>query len=538
MKLKQLLLFILASLATHSAQAMHQNTVDTDAAAQRAQQIADSLAAGQTIQAVPAVEVAHAANSAETNTESKRVADSAQKNTGKTHAVDREKLHAALPEDVQYNIGAFFTREAWRQKFYENATSYTMTANDHKWPPENICAHGCHALTILPTQIVQVATDYCYSTVFQVWDINKACCIKTINIPGMVSAAAINAQAIIFCDNSNKNVLMLYDRTTEKVQPIAYFEEPDSFDGIEKILTSTDGTYCILGNQKGKIITFQRQPDGTWRRLYNLQHGNYEIWSCIEDLLFDQDEKHLISMSGDNTIKIWDVATGRLEKTLVTPETTDPFMVSRLTGTLQNCVISDDGRTLVAARRAWARPIVWDVKSEQHLKIEDCHKWSKTPSGGAYHVSKDAITGNFISHHHDGEQKIWDAQGNLLKTICGNEKKYAVSVGNHCCSTIVEGVQYIVSQGKKHHSITVSMGIGSADNVLAKLTLQQLLLIDDLISARAPEIQKDHTKLIELSSEQLELFRELPLFVQTALRINLNLAIPQCKSDKADQKNN
>jgi hypothetical protein len=516
MKLNNLLLLTLTALVASSAQAMNKSHIDTEAAAQRAQQIATSLANGQAI--TPAAPAASTASPVQTNAESKRAAASAQKNSAKAQAVDREKLHAALPEDVQYNIGAFFTREAWRQEFYENAVRYKIGDLGSKAKINEISTDGTNILSVVN------AYEGDTTNTIKLWDIHTAACLGTIKWEQPIKATALSDNYMVIADTE---MITVFDRRTNKPQYLGEVPDQDTFQCVS---ISSDERYLSCATAEGNIFVWQRTENGDWQKLYRLLAASSDVINVrqVNNIIFSPDNQLMATASFMSRIQVWDLATGTCRYTIHTLNS--PYGVS----------ISPQSDFIVTGACGRSTAQMFDLATGAMIREFSLGANNSDQAVWMTHISSDGT--KITTGHIEGNYRIWDATtGSLIKHFeygMGNHANFAQTTSN--CPFIV----LKENRWKSANIIIIRMTEEGLDKLLEQLTLQQLLLIDELIRARAPEVQKNPTAPIKLSSNQLEIFRQLPPFVQTALRINLTIDVPTLESaqsktiDKADHKNN
>lgn len=543
---KLLLLTLTSTLATHGAFGMFnkKTTVNAEEAHAKAQEWATKLAA------------------------------QAAKKTAATSASAAQRSDA-LPENIRRHIGGYFATRAWRNKLYQLAGSYSFAvcaAGDALHMPGNLMGNGSDIVTITNTkgrknftvniwdintaqlqyktlikEIRATATETCSLPAGVAGIIAKLAVCEEIEMPTahpdpkrlfihQVEAIAISQNYVAFCKHersdyygapiSRKRALILYDRLNNQHRIIAKFDS--SFDLSPCMQISSDEQYIICSTDNSDLLMFERQGDGSWQQIYKKQHG-LDLMSCrIQAIVFSQDNSRFVSLCWDNSIKIWDTKTGVLKQTLTSTHLTT-FSRQPFHGALWGCAISNDNQIVAAACTHYSRPYIWHVATGEHLKIQDELKWS-LKEASVQHVEISSDSKQVITHHDGGEQRIWDAYtGELLETIPGNEALFGFPYNP--CITNAQDKRFIITR-KNDQTVVVKMSIESINKLLQELSLEQLALVNELMLVRDKQVAKDQTKPLALPQEQLERFGTLPQFVQTALRINLNLVIPGLSQDK------
>jgi|GEM_PF-3434755 len=130
----------------------------------------------------------------------------------------------------------------------------------------------------------------------------------------------------------------------------------------------------------------------------------------VNSVSFSPDGKLLASGSSDHTIKLWEVATGKLLKTLEGHK-----------GSVYSVSFSPDGKLLASG--SYDKTIkLWEVASGKLLKTLEGHK------GLVKSVSFSPDGKLLASGSGDNTIKLWEvASGKLLKTLEGH-KNYVISV--------------------------------------------------------------------------------------------------------------
>lgn len=124
----------------------------------------------------------------------------------------------------------------------------------------------------------------------------------------------------------------------------------------------------------------------------------------VSDLAFSSDSRFLVSASDDKTLRLWDVPTGSLIKTLH-GHTNYVFCVNF--NPQSNIIVSGSFDETVR---------VWDVKSGKCLKVLPAHSDPVT----AVDFNRDGSL--IVSSSYDGLCRIWDAStGHCMKTLIDDD---------------------------------------------------------------------------------------------------------------------
>ncbi|MBP5976887.1 ribosome assembly protein 4, partial [Brasilonema sp. CT11] len=125
--------------------------------------------------------------------------------------------------------------------------------------------------------------------------------------------------------------------------------------------------------------------------------------SSVNSVAFSPDGKTLASGSSDNSIKLWDVATGKQLKTL-----------EGHSSSVKSVAFSADGKTLASGSSDNSIKL-WDVTTGKQLKTINGH------SSSVNSVAFSADGKTLASGSRDNSIKLWDVTtGKLLKTINGH----------------------------------------------------------------------------------------------------------------------
>lgn len=123
----------------------------------------------------------------------------------------------------------------------------------------------------------------------------------------------------------------------------------------------------------------------------------------VNSLTFSPDGQKLASSSWDQTVKVWDVATGQVIQTFNHPDTT------------YSVAFSPDGGSLAAGVRDGSI-ILWNLETGQKMNTFDGH------TELVQHVTFSPDGSSIVSASFDGTIRVWDvATGQVQHTLSGHE---------------------------------------------------------------------------------------------------------------------
>ena len=176
-------------------------------------------------------------------------------------------------------------------------------------------------------------------------------------------------------------------------------------DGQHIISGSADNSIKIwdaaTGNCLQTLTGHTRYLQNPMQKSVYAKYNKYICW--VWSVAYSPDGQHIISGSGDKSVKIWDAATGNCLQTL-TGHTSHVFSVA----------YSPDGQHIVSG--SFDKSVkIWDAATGNCLQTLTGHTWivsSVAYSPDGQHI----ISGSF-----DNSIKIWDAAtGNCLQTLTGH----------------------------------------------------------------------------------------------------------------------
>lgn len=184
--------------------------------------------------------------------------------------------------------------------------------------------------------------------------------------------------------------------TLPQVPTIRLFEGHSHI--VHAVAFSHDGRYALSGSSDNTV------------RLWDIATGENLLmmeghFNQITSLAFSPDDRFAVSGSWDWTIRLWDLETG--ETVRIFEDSSDA------NGGIEGVAISPDGRFLLAVGNGLMR--LWDIETGEMLRVFEGHEgtvWSVvfTPDGRSA-----------LSAGSDGTVRLWDVEtGEMLRVFEGN----------------------------------------------------------------------------------------------------------------------
>jgi WD40 repeat protein len=209
---------------------------------------------------------------------------------------------------------------------------------------------------------------------------------------------------IVTYSSSNNGMITLWAGISEKAEKS--FTEQEQ--GVFTVAFSPDGKIIVTTEEFGSIQLYNSEN----RQVLKTLKGHN---GRISALAFSLDGKKLITGSMDNTAKIWDVASGQLEQSLLwdveTEEAKKTYNRMRKRLSVPAVAFSPDGKTVLTSCGDNTAKL-WNSQNGQVLK---------TFVGHTQHVNNVAFAPNgkqVFTISKDSTAKLWDIQsGKAIKTF-------------------------------------------------------------------------------------------------------------------------
>ncbi|MDY6896756.1 MAG: CHAT domain-containing protein [Cyanobacteriota bacterium] len=253
-------------------------------------------------------------------------------------------------------------------------------------------------------KLITASTD---NTV-RLWDISTGECLQIFNIPiNWLLAVALSHDGKTLATGSDENSVKFWDIETGKCIKIL----PDYNSFVWTIAFSKDDKTIVTGSEDNTIKFWDVE---TGECLQTLREHHQRVWLVH----FNRDNQTLLSISEDNIIKLWDVSSRRCLKTL-----------EGYSNWILSLAFSPDGQTLASSSQDH-KVRIWDIKTgECNLILEGHDNLISAIAFAPQYTSNNTFnhilnnTSNFIlaSGSDDNTIKIWNHQGECLKTLRGHE---------------------------------------------------------------------------------------------------------------------
>jgi len=191
-------------------------------------------------------------------------------------------------------------------------------------------------------------------------------------------------------------------------EPKLEIKESDYSEYVYSMAISPDGKTLASGSGDNTIRLWEMKTG----RLVNSFPGHSEP---VHSVAFSSDGKTLASGSKDRTIKLWDVGAGKLIRTMFNGE------IGKSYGEVYSVAFSPDGKTLASASTARTENDkntlkLWDVNTGQVIRFFEEREWS------CYSVAFSPDGKMIASGGNEGTVKLWEVEtGKLIRSFAGRQ---------------------------------------------------------------------------------------------------------------------
>ena len=235
------------------------------------------------------------------------------------------------------------------------------------------------------------------------WRVLRALGLVDMERGDYVSARA-HLEKLLFLDADREAFAALTDaKRLEKTVRNHQRIYEDHIGPVNAVCLSPDNQSAL--SAASHIILLQEIPSGHRVRVFS-DHN-----LTVTSLAFSPDGRYALSSSSDDTIKIWDTATGACARTLMGH-----------TGSVYAATWSPDGRFILSGSEDKTLKL-WEANSGRCLRTFTGHlspvrSVSFSPNG-LFALSG---AGNYGDNRDDDGVKLWDvSSGTCLQTFCGHE---------------------------------------------------------------------------------------------------------------------
>ena len=170
----------------------------------------------------------------------------------------------------------------------------------------------------------------------------------------------------------------------------------------------------MVSGAEEKLVLFDRQTMQPIREFKG--HKDF-----VQAMVFTHDSKRIISVSYDQTVRFWDIASGLEVSQLAISE-----------GVPTSVAISRETQQLVVGTNQ-GNVYRWNLATGQQLPVLSAHKDSIRS------LRYSQVSDIFVTGSMDESAKVWDVEGNLLQTLSGHKGPILSMALSADASTIATG---------------------------------------------------------------------------------------------------
>jgi len=248
----------------------------------------------------------------------------------------------------------------------------------------------------LEEKLITASTD---NTV-RLWNIQNGECLQIFKISiNWLLAVALSHDGKTLVTGSDGNSVKFWDIETGRCIKIL----PDYNSFVWTIAFSHDDKTIVTGSEDNTIKIWDID---TGECLQSLREHNQRVW--VVD--FNRDNQNLLSISEDQTIKLWDISSRRCLKTL-----------EGYSNWILSLAFSPEGQKLASSSQDH-KVRIWDIETRQcSLVLEGHDNLISSIAFAPQHTLNSISDCMLASGSDDNTIKIWNHQGECLKTLRGHE---------------------------------------------------------------------------------------------------------------------
>lgn len=244
----------------------------------------------------------------------------------------------------------------------------------------------------------------------KIWEVATGATTGTFVADGLaVKSVAWSPDGRLLTSSGNDGVVKLWDAASgQELRALKHAWREGRVGLVNCVLFSPDGKTLASRNWDGTASIWDRSS-GAESHILRLVNDFEGIWS----LAFSHDGRLVAAADEGTKVKFWDVASGQLKRTLVSPP------VTGMTVQLVSLAFSPDGRLLAtgearvdgAQKKYYGVVKLWDWESGRLVHEASAH--AMEPDCLAFSPDGQLLA----SSGADGGVKLWDATLKELKTL-------------------------------------------------------------------------------------------------------------------------
>ena len=234
-----------------------------------------------------------------------------------------------------------------------------------------------------------------FDNTIKIWNLETGILINTLRETSRINAIAIHPNQSLLVSGCDDNKVQIWNLDNSTSIPLEFHTNR-----VLAVAISKDGKTLISGSRDHTLKIWN------WSSLnLELSHDIDEDYGTILDLKITPNNQQIIGVYGDNTVRVWDLTTGKLIKTLI-----------QHTDLIWSIAISPDSKTLVCGSRDRTIQII-DLSTGYIKQTLTKH----TSAVWAVAISPDGNT--LASGGSDNNIILWDLHsGEVQKILTGHSQ--------------------------------------------------------------------------------------------------------------------